>query len=279
MRLELILCREVPFANLIVNAENRCEAITVLVGIQFNVRTLRVITVNDSGKRKLSAISTNKSNVLYISIIVAGSIHTTKASKNSEIVVDAVSSTGRKSIIILTSTHKALVGIGIATHLTCCRIRYIRIGWQHATKIRCQRITKEADICHYTFERTQSVVELTFTTATGEGEVSLERPFALIVCILERRYYRSKSLALESSVGRRLIGIVIEKRIRVVDSTSLPRRLKIDTKMVSLLHESHSGRIVIYTIDADRSLTAHHSVEGDVLVGVSKQTTCISSNC
>ena len=47
--------------------------------------------------------------------------------------------------------------------------------------------------------------------------------------------------------------------------------------MMTFVHKYNTRRVVVYTINTDRSLTAHHTVESYMLIGVCKQTTCLDS--
>ena len=134
-------------------------------------------------------------------------------------------------------------------------------------------------LCHDLLKRAEAVVEGALAASAHKGETGLQRPLAGVVGILERRDDGREGLALELAWCGGVLGVVGEQRVIVLDSAVLVSQLPVDGQVMSLAHESHAGRVVINAVDADRSLTAHHAVESDVLVGVGQQTTCHGGMC
>ena len=122
-------------------------------------------------------------------------------------------------------------------------------------------------------ERTESVVERTLTATAGQSEVALQRPSTLVVGILERRDNGSESLTLEIAWSSGVVHVVGEQLVVVLDSTCLVCHLPVESEVASFAHKHNAGRVVIHTINTNRSLAAHHTIKSDVLVGVSEKTT------
>ena len=150
---------------------------------------------------------------------------------------------------------------------------------QYVVNSSCQTASSHCSLSYDFLERAQSIIKSTLTATTGEGEASLERPSTFIISILERRDNRCKSLALECTRSNRIVHIVCEQCIIILNATCLVSQLPVDGKMLSFTHEYNSCWIVINTVDTNRSLTAHHSVECYMLIGVSEQTTCKRRGC
>lgn len=122
--------------------------------------------------------------------------------------------------------------------------------------------------------KSQDHHQSTLTTTASEGEISLPRPFALVVSILERWDNWGKCLTLEGTRSLWILCIIIKQCIVIFNVTCLISQLPVDGKMVTVTHEYNACWVVINTINTDRSLTAHHSIECYMLVCISEQTTC-----
>lgn len=84
----------------------------------------------------------------------------------------------------------------------------------------------------------------------------------------------AKSFTLKSTRSNRIVHIVCEQSIIIFNATCLVSQLPVDGEMVTFTHEYNSGWIIINTVDTNWSLTAHHSVECYMLIGVGEQTAC-----
>jgi len=94
-----------------------------------------------------------------------------------------------------------------------------------------------------------------------------------IVGILHGRKDGSKGLTPELAVRAVVSSVVAKQRIIVLYRTALDGRLPVEREMVSRGKESHAGWVVIRTINAYGSLTAHHAVISNVLIGVGQNAT------
>lgn len=149
--------------------------------------------------------------------------------------------------------------------------RLLAYSIAHLVDAAGKRASSQGCLRHDLLKRAKAVVERALATAAHEGEARLERPLASVVGILERRDYRSKRLSLKLAGSGGIVYIVGEQSVIVLDGAVLIRQLPVDGQVVALAQESHTGGIVIHTVYANRSLTAHHAVESDVLIGVCKQ--------
>ena len=186
--------------------------------------------------------------------------------------------------------HVAVEAVGalVAESLVGCEHRFevsridcsVRInGPRNQNLVSCVvDSTSQADcahssLAHNLLERAESVVERTLTAAASQREVALQRPSALVVSILERRNNRRDSLSLEVAWSSRIVHVVCEQLVVVIDCTCLPSSLPVDSEVASFAHKYNTCRVIIHTINTNRSLAAHHTIECDVLVGVSEKTT------
>ena len=152
------------------------------------------------------------------------------------------------------------------------------VGGEHLCAERVVDSTSQADSTHSCLandflERAESVVERTLTATAGQSEVALQRPSALVVGILERRDNGSESLTLEIAWSSGVVHVVGEQLVVVLDCTCLVCHLPVDSEVASFAHKHNAGRVVIHTINTNRSLAAHHTIKSDVLVGVCEKTT------
>ena len=133
-----------------------------------------------------------------------------------------------------------------------------------------------------TFEGTDTIVKLTFSTAAGDTEVTLQTPFPEVIGSLDGGDHRSEGITLELLRGGTVVVHAQGKvGIRSQNGTGLERHLPVQRQMPAVIEESNTCGVAIDTVDSYGCIACHGTVECYVLIGVSKDSACpkVASRC